>query len=259
MAGPLMESLDSAVILAAGRGLRMKEAGLERPKGFIETGSLPIVEESVIRLSAAGIRRIVIVTGFLPGFYGELAERYPGLITLVHNPRFAESGSMYSLSLAGERIEAGFLLLESDLVYERRSLTEILGDPARDAILVSEPTGSGDEVHVEAGDDGLLRAMSKDRSRLGSNVVGELVGISKLSHACLCAMLRHAGEVFRTTLHLDYEDALVAAAAAVPIHCHLAAGLAWSEIDDAGHLSRAREKIYPGIVAHDGPIRRGDG
>ncbi len=250
---------ETAVILAAGRGLRMGRAGRQQPKGFLEIGPLPIVEESVIRLAAAGIRRVVIVTGFLAEFYRDLARRYPGLVSLAHNPRFAESGSMYSLALAGDSVDGDFLLLESDLVYEKRALAEILSDPAPDAILVSEPTGSGDEVHVESSESGLLRAMSKDRTRLGPNVVGELVGISKLSAACGRAMRRHAENVFRETLHLDYEDALVAAAREVPVSCHLVPDLAWSEIDDENHLSRVRESIYPAILVRDGQTRRGVG
>lgn len=248
---------DTAVILAAGCGRRMKAAGQERPKGFIEIGALPIAEESVIRLAAAGISRLIIVTGFLEEFYRGLAARYPELITLVHNPRFAESGSMYSLSLASDQIGGGILLLESDLVYEKKALAEILGAPARDAILISVPTDSGDEVYVEA-EDGLLRAMSKDRSRLGPNVAGELVGISKLSDSCLGAMIRRAEKAFRETLHLDYEDALVAAAREVPVSCRLVPDLAWSEIDDEAQLSRVRRAVYPTILARDGPVFRGN-
>ena len=235
----------------------MGAEGRERPKGFLEIGPLPIVEESVIRLAKAGIRRVVLVTGFLDEFYRGLAARYPALIARVHNPRFAESGSMYSLSLALGELESGALVLESDLIYEKRALAEVLADPAEDVILVSEPTGSGDEVHVEASEDGLLRAMSKDRSRLGPNVAGELVGISRLSPACLRAMGRYAGGVFRETLRLDYEDALVAAAKEVPVACRVVPDLAWSEIDDEGHLSRARASVYPAILARDGPVHRG--
>ncbi|MGH9441839.1 MAG: NTP transferase domain-containing protein [Thermoanaerobaculia bacterium] len=247
-----MADLDTAVILAAGRGARMKAAGTERPKGFLRLGSMPIVEESVVRLAESGVRRIVIVTGFLSTFYGELAGRYPGLVTLVHNPLFAESGSMYSLSLARSRVGDGFLLLESDLVYEKRALGEIRKEPSSDAILVSEPTGAGDEVHVEASPEGLLVALSKDRSRLGPNVVGELVGISKLSPSGFEAMLSHADHTFLSTLHLDYEGALVAASPSVPVRCRVVSDLAWSEIDDEKHLSRAQREIYPAIVSRDG-------
>ncbi len=246
-----MENVNTAVILAAGRGLRMKEAGLKRPKGFIEIGTMPIVEESVIRLAASGIRHMIIVTGHLPHHYMGLAARYPDLITLVPNPLFAKSGSMYSLSLVIERIEADFLLLESDLVYERRALVEVLGHPESDVMLVSRPTGSGDEVYVEVSDDRRLRAMAKDRTRLGLLVIGEMVGITKLSLGCFRAMKRYADEVFKTTLKLEYEDALVAVGKLVPVYCHLVDDLAWSEIDNEAHLLHVRNTVYPDILVRE--------
>jgi choline kinase len=251
----MKRTLRTAVILAAGCGLRMKEAGAERPKGFITIGQIPIVEESIICLRETGVERLLIVTGHLQDYYVGLAERYPDLITLVHNPCYAESGSMYSLSLLAGRIEESFLLLESDLVYERRALTEAIGYPSEDMILVSGRTGSGDEVYVETTEDGLLRAMSKDRSRLGLNIMGELVGINKISLACFHAMIHHADEVFRRTLRFDYEDALVAAAQTVPVHCHLIADLVWCEIDDETHLARVLQTVYPAILVREGRNR----
>ena len=143
---------DTAVILAAGRGQRLRNIGLERPKGFLRIGELPIVEESVLRLLAAGIPKIVIVTGHLSEHYVELGRRYPGTIRLVHNSAFATTGSMHSLAVAQQCVDGDFLLLDSDLIYEQRALTEILADPAPNVLLVSGPTGSGDEVYVEAHD-----------------------------------------------------------------------------------------------------------
>ena len=128
---------DTAVILAAGRGQRLRNIGLERPKGFLRIGELPIVEESVLRLLAAGIPRIVIVTGHLAEHYVELGTRYPGTIRLVHNSAFATTGSMHSLAVAQQCVDGDFLLLDSDLIYEQRALTEILADPAPNVLLVS--------------------------------------------------------------------------------------------------------------------------
>jgi len=75
-----------AVVLAAGRGQRMKQIGLARPKGFLRIGELPIVEESVLRLRAAGLHEVVIVTGHLAEYYVKLASRYPSTVTLVSHP-----------------------------------------------------------------------------------------------------------------------------------------------------------------------------
>ena len=239
----------TAVILAAGRGTRLGPRGLELPKGFLRIGELPIVEESLLRLLAEGVERVVVVTGHLAEHYQALRARHPAVVETVHNPRFAESGSMHSLACARGAVEGDFLLLESDLVYECRALRTALDAPEPDALVLSGPTGVGDEVWVEA-PEGRLVAMSKDRSALRS-VAGELVGITKVSAPLFAAMLAFADSA--GTLRIDYEtDALVAAARERPIACPVVPDLLWTEIDDPAQLQRARHRIHPAVAARDG-------
>src|SRR5262245_4886260 len=120
------------------------------PKGSLRPAPRggPIIDESIARLRSRGVRRIVIVTGHQRSFYDDLQARTPQVVT-VHNPAYAESGSMRSLACAaGYVVDEQFLLLESDLVYESRALDAALDSPHADVIVVSGPTGSGDEVYV---------------------------------------------------------------------------------------------------------------
>jgi 2-aminoethylphosphonate-pyruvate transaminase len=247
----------TAVILAAGQGTRLRAELADRPKGFLRLGERPIVEESVLRLAASGISEIVVVTGYAAAHYEALGRAYPALVRTVHNPEYARSGSMYSLACAAAATPGPFLLLESDLIYEPRSLAALLDHDAEDAILLSGPTGAGDEVFVEAR-DGWLVAMSKDRSQLGSAIAGELVGISKISRDLFALMQRIAAAAFRQSLAFDYETgALVAAARERAIACVVAPDLLWGEIDDAVHLRRAREQVYPRIAGLDAALPTG--
>ena len=105
-AGSDVPLVDTAVILAAGRGTRLKRLGEEIPKGFLRLGEVSIIEESIERLVGAGVRRVVIVTGHLARLYEELRSRLAGLVETVHNVAFADSGSFYSLSLGAIPIGA---------------------------------------------------------------------------------------------------------------------------------------------------------
>ena len=236
-----------AVILAAGRGTRLAGHMGDYPKGFLKLGNQPIIEESIDYLVEAGIRDVLIVTGHCASHYEGLARRRIGIVRTVHNPRFADSGSMYSLFCARLAARGPFLLLESDLVYEPRALTHLLGYPGVDAILLSGPTGAGDEVYVEC-HDGNLTNMSKRREALGPGVAGELVGISKISAGLYTRMCAIAERAFATSLKFDYEtDCLVAAGHEQQIACPVISDLVWGEIDDPSHLDRVRETVYPEI------------
>lgn len=237
-----------AVILAAGMGTRLRDEVADYPKGFLRLGDRPIIEESIGRLAEAGIEDIVIVTGHCAEHYEQLAADQVELVRTVHNPRFADSGSMYSLYCARDVVDQDFLLLESDLIYESRALTELLAEPSADAILLSGPTGAGDEVWVEAR-DGNLVAMSKDPAALAGSASGELVGITKISSGLFALMQDIASRAFDSSLKYDYEtDCLVAAGTRRPIRCPVVPDLVWSEIDDPDHLQRAREQVYPRIA-----------
>ncbi|HHJ19384.1 MAG TPA: phosphocholine cytidylyltransferase family protein [Gammaproteobacteria bacterium] len=240
--------VDTAVILAAGMGTRLRELGQIKPKGFLRIGAKPIIEESIERLVRTGIKRIIIVTGHHAEFYDALREDYPGLIETIHNKLYSCSGSMYTLYQIRDYVEGGFLLLESDLIYEQSALQAVQSFRKDNVVLLSGPTNSGDEVYVET-NSGLLRAMSKDRNALGKEISGELVGISKISRQLFEIMGFKAHEMFQSTLYVDYEiDGLVAASKEYPVYCHVVQDLLWAEIDDEQHLTRARTLIYPKIV-----------
>ena len=113
----MLMQFERAIILAAGMGVRLKERSKLTPKGCIRLGEKSIVEESLLRLLAVGIERIVIVTGHLAEQYKPLQDRYRQTVQLVHNPHFADSGSIYSLYCARHCVDEGFLLLESDLIF----------------------------------------------------------------------------------------------------------------------------------------------
>ncbi|NEP37662.1 phosphocholine cytidylyltransferase family protein, partial [Moorena sp. SIO3B2] len=183
--------VETAVILAAGMGIRLQELGQSTPKGFLQLGEQPIIEESIERLTACGMQRIIIVTGHLSDFYERLQQRFNDQILTVHNPHYAESGTMYSLYCARDLIEGDFLLLESDLIYEQRALTAVLNFPKDNVVLLSGQTNAGDEVYVETSGETIV-AMSKNKAELGSQIAGELVGISKISQPLFQSMLAQA-------------------------------------------------------------------
>lgn len=247
----MTDRVKTAVILAAGMGTRLGETGKLMPKGFLQLGGRPIIEESIMRLAAADITRIVIVTGYMRDRYEVLADDYSGLVSTVHNPKFSQSGSLYSLACARGDLTEDFLLLESDLVYEQRAL-ETLQNNGRDGLLISGPTGAGDEVWV-ATNAGLLSSMSKDKSQLDGQLAGELVGISRISTHFFSAIMQCSLKRLHKNPMLEYEvDGLVPAAHIHPLPCVLVEDLLWAEIDDDDQLTEVKTRTYPAIRDKDG-------
>jgi len=238
-------NITQAVILAAGMGVRLKELNRGIPKGFISLAdSIPIIEHSIEALLACGIRNIIIVTGFMDQHYENLRSKYPQIKT-VRNEKFSETGTMYSLWCARKLINADFILLESDLIFEPRAIRELLESPVKNSILITGKTEAGDEVYVEAAGDS-VKQISKDKKVLGS-IEGEFIGVSRLSYDFYLKLIRIAEERFKSDLKVSYDmDCFVSLADKTPLGFLKVEDLLWAEIDDALQLKRA-QKIWKEI------------
>jgi 2-aminoethylphosphonate-pyruvate transaminase len=244
----MIDKLRVAVILAAGMGERLEALGKSIPKGFLRLGKRPIIEESIDNLLDVGIDKIIIVTGHHFEYYERLRDSYSGIIETVYNSLYAESGSMYSLYCAKDRLMEDFLLLESDIVYEARAVSKLLQFPADNAVLLSGPTLSGDEVYVSAKGKRIV-GLSKDADKFNAFKAGELVGITKVSRLLFKEMIAEAEIQFGRTLQVAYEtDCLSAVAARFPLYHCLVPDLIWSEIDTPSDMQHTHETVYPAIV-----------
>ncbi len=242
-------AIGQALILAAGRGVRMGPRGQTIPKGFINIGGQYLISRSLSLLERAGIREVTIVTGHLAEHYQRLPPFSNIAVTTLHNPLFAEKGSFESLRVGLGAMQGPFLLLESDIIYEPRALANLLCCRHDSVILTSGPTGAGDEVYVwadEADGTARFRGMSKQRFTHADEPFGELVGISKISGPLAARLTRHAQEARPDS---DYESAVVRAAGEVPIACLRVDDLLWGEIDDEDMLTRVEAKLWPRLAA----------
>ena len=70
-----MTKIDKAVVLAAGRGTRMRELTADFPKPMIELRGKPVLQHIVDGLRDAGVRRFLIVVGYhadtVRNFFGD--------------------------------------------------------------------------------------------------------------------------------------------------------------------------------------------
>jgi 2-aminoethylphosphonate-pyruvate transaminase len=243
--------LKTAAILAAGLGSRLKERTKLKPKGFLEIEGISLIERSLQKLVDCGITHIIIGTGYLSEVYDEFATYFQQKhkhikITCIRNPIFAETGSMYTLYMLKEVLKEDFLLLESDLLYDRKGLEVLIQDKTPDIILASGFTGSQDEVYIEFDKEQNLVNMSKKPAQL-NRLDAELVGISKVSYSTYLKMIAFSENLYKTSLQAHYEDVFVGISQEKKLFIKKLEDYAWCEIDDEQHLNRALSKVLPSI------------
>ena len=234
----MTQTIETAVILAAGRGTRLQPYTFDIPKGFMPVGGERLIERSVRILKENGIKNIIIGTGHLHEHYEKFAEENR-LITFF-SPDFATTGSFHTLIYGSDLIKGDFLLLESDLLYHSDGIKELLFAEAKDVILCSGFTQSNDEVYIEIIED-KLGNLSKKKEVLRS-VDAELIGIWKISMDLLQKLKTHHSNASDAT-NKDYEIAIAQVSAKHPVSALKLDDLAWCEIDNQEHLERARKDI----------------
>jgi histidinol-phosphate/aromatic aminotransferase/cobyric acid decarboxylase-like protein/choline kinase len=121
-----------AVILAAGMGARLGKYTKNNTKCMLKINGRTLIERTLDSLNNSGIKKCVIVAGYerenLISFIG---QKYKNIeITWIINEIYYKTNNIYSLYLTKEYLlSSDILLLESDLIFEERIITELLDNP----------------------------------------------------------------------------------------------------------------------------------
>ena len=143
--------ITTALLLAAGTGSRLRPLTLDAPKCLTEVSGEPILARLLDNLRVQGIKRLVVVTGYLDHCVREFLEENAADMQLeyVFNPVYQTTNNIYSLWLAKKAIEEPFVLIESDLVFEASMLEPML-IPDRIAVSNILPWMNGTMVELNA-------------------------------------------------------------------------------------------------------------
>ncbi|AEB99310.1 phosphocholine cytidylyltransferase family protein [Selenomonas sputigena] len=111
---------ERAIVLAAGRGERMRPLTDEMPKPMVRVDGRRIIDTLLAALVAADIPEIYVVRGYLGEKFDALKEEYPTL-HFIDNPHWHEANNISSLLAAGALVENAFVV-EGDLFLQNPSL-----------------------------------------------------------------------------------------------------------------------------------------
>ena len=229
----------NAVILAAG-----ESKDFNFPNGFIKIEDEILIERSINILLELEIKKIYIVIGYKKEYYKNLTKKYNEII-LIENDSYQESSSYYSLNLIKNYLNEDFILLDSDIIYEKKALKKLLDSKEENLILISSETGSKDECYVEVEDDCVIK-MSKDKSEL-KKIYGEMLGISKLS----VDYFRKIMELKVENSYYSYEYSIADVAKEKKLKVLKINELAWGEIDNQEQYNKVLKEIYPKIKRNE--------
>jgi choline kinase len=171
------------VILAAGISSRLYPLTLSTPKCLLKVGEYTILERTIRNVLLHKISQFVIVTGFQAEMIIDFMRiAFPSLdAEFILNPHFRDTNNAYSLALANQTFAGeGMLLLDGDIVFHHRILSELLSAPYENCLAVRRSTDS-DEEEVRVAVDEEWRILQVGKGVSKELTLGESIGIEKFS------------------------------------------------------------------------------
>ncbi len=133
---------DTAVILSAGLGTRMRPLTLATPKPLLPLAGTPILGHVLARLAAAGVKKIFVNAHHLAAQVAAFCAGYPG-VTVAQEPELLDTGGAIAAMLEKNLLsEAAFYVVNGDAFWvdgPKDTLLRLAAsfDPARaDAMLL---------------------------------------------------------------------------------------------------------------------------
>jgi phosphoenolpyruvate phosphomutase len=170
----------SAIVLAASGG-NLGEMTESRPKCMIDIRGQSLLQRLVTSLSNGGVREISVVRGAF-----KQAVALPGIKT-VDNDRFAETGELFSLACAKDRIEGELVVSYGDVLFRDYILDGLLQTEGDIVIVADALARKGDLVatdHPFTGDyldDHPVRLTAMSAAMDGGAATGEWIGLARFS------------------------------------------------------------------------------
>ena len=128
-----------AVILAAGLGSRLKKLTENNTKSMVEVNGISLMERMLRILDKKFLSNIIVVTGYKSEFFINYIKslNINTKLTFINNEIYDKTNNIYSMFLAkNEMINEDSILLESDLIFDDKMITEILEDNRKNLALV---------------------------------------------------------------------------------------------------------------------------
>jgi choline kinase len=108
------------IILAAGRGSRLKAEKKSQPKCFTKINNKPLIDHQIDALSKIGVDEIYIITGFKKFFFKKIKKK------TIHNKNWNKTNMVQSLLCADRILKKNECIVSySDIIYDSRGLLDL--------------------------------------------------------------------------------------------------------------------------------------
>ncbi|TVQ97226.1 MAG: hypothetical protein EA398_14745 [Deltaproteobacteria bacterium] len=239
--------IQTAVLLAAGRGARLRPFTDDRPKCLVPVRGQRLLDRLLDQLAAAGVRELVVSTGYRAEMVMAAVDAHPAGLRAheVYNADHATTNNVVSLWRAlghgAARRDPGVVVVETDL-WLPAGLWPRLLVPGRLAVDRFDPERMDGTVLALAEDGGVSRLWVGGAEASGAAGLWKTVNVTALSAEDVVTVLGELEALVeggRTGCYYEEALALALHAGRLRMRAVRLEGEAWAEVDTPEDLERA--------------------
>lgn len=231
-----------AIILAAGRGMRLRPHTQDIPKALLLVGTLPLIMHQIRVLRFYGIKQIIIVVGYKAAVFKKILGNS---VTYVINKKFAVTNNSYSLWCARDHLHGTIIVSMGDSIFHPGIIRQLMASKKEITTMVDSNQRLNHEAFkaIVKGN----RFIEAGRGLSSKKAAGEFLALTKFSGKGTIVMRRtlqrliKEGITNKPTAYLLKEICKT-----TPVHVEQTR-LPWIEIDTPDDLERAKKNILPKI------------
>jgi CTP:phosphocholine cytidylyltransferase-like protein len=134
-----MYKVERAIIMAAGKGTRMRPVTLYTPKPLVKVNGKRMIDSVIEALHKNGISEIYIVVGYLKDQFEILPKEYEN-VKLIENPFYDTCNNISSLYVARDYIENAIILDGDQIIYHEKILAPEFDRSGYNAVWTDDET-----------------------------------------------------------------------------------------------------------------------
>jgi len=241
-----------AVILAAGRGSRLRHLGGDRPKCLVELAGKPLIVRQIAALRRGGVSEI----GVVRGYRAEMID-FPGLC-YFSNDRWAETNMVMSLAEAAPWLRSGPVIVSYGDIFYPSELVRGLADAPGQLVIsydrawrrlwtrrFADPLADAETFRIDAA--GRLLEIGGRTTRI-EDIQGQYMGLFKFTPpawSAVGALLARLDEPIRNRLDVTGLLRRLLAGKVLPISTFPTDG-EWGEIDNPEDVALYQDMVREG-------------
>lgn len=175
----------NAIILAAGKGERLRPFTNDKPKCLVKLFGKTLLEWQINVFQNSGITDITVVTGYRSNLIN-----FPE-ITILKNEKYATTNMVETLFCAKEKLLDSTIISYGDIIFEKQVLKKLMNNSSDIAVVVDKnwekywkmrfkiPLDDAESLKFDV--DGFITSIGQKTSDL-SNIQAQYIGLMKFQN-----------------------------------------------------------------------------